>query len=281
VVLGEELTWPGLIDIVGHVGARFEPVRLDDHGVLVDDLEARIERYRPVLMAFNPQHQNPTGARLPPDRVAAVADLARRYRIPVLEDRVSADLGFDRRRLPAFDDHDTGGYGLIAGSLCKVVWPGLRLGWLRADAQVVNRLRSHKAVADMFTPALSQILGLAVLDRYDELAGRRLDQLRPAADLVVDTLRERLPEWTVAPVRGGLCVWVTLPRYSSASALVQHASRHGVLLASGRQFSAVEADGSNIRLPFTADTVTLTEGLRRVVDAWRTFDHTPVPAEVI
>jgi DNA-binding transcriptional MocR family regulator len=74
---------------------------------------------------------------------------------------------------------------------------------------------------------------------------------------------------------------VTLPRYSSASALVQHASRHGVLLASGRQFSAVEADGSNIRLPFTADTVTLTEGLRRVVDAWRTFDHTPVPAEVI
>lgn len=281
VVLGEESTWPGLIDVVGHVGARFEPVRMDHDGLVIADLESKIERYRPSLMAFNPQHQNPTTSRLPPDRVAAVADLVRRYRIPTLEDRVAADLGFDRRRLPAIDDHDTGGYGMIAGSLCKVVWPGLRLGWLRADAQVVNRLRSHKAVADMFTPAISQILGLAVLERYDELVDQRLARLRPGADLVVDTLRQQLGDWSFAPVRGGLTVWASLPHHSSAAAFTQHASRHGVLLASGRQFSAVEADGPNLRLPFTNDLTVLAEGLRRVVEAWRTFDHHPVPAEVI
>lgn len=281
VVLGEESTWPGLIDMVRHVGARFEPVRLDREGLVVDDLETKLERYRPALMAINPQHQNPTGTRLPPDRVAAVADLVRRYRVPTLEDRVAADLGFDRRHLPALDEHDTGGYGLIAGSVCKVVWPGLRLGWLRADAQVVNRLRSHKAVADMFTPAISQILGLAVLERYDDLVTRRLAQLRPAADLVVDTLRAELADWTHAPVRGGLSVWASLPDHASASALVQHAGRHGVLLASGRQFSALDADGPHIRIPFTADHVTLVEGLRRAVEAWRTFDRQPVPAEVI
>lgn len=281
VVLGEEATWPGLIDIVGQVGARFEPVRIDRDGLVVEDLESKIERYRPALMAFNPQHQNPTGSRLPPDRVAAIAGLIRRYRIPTLEDRVAADLGFDRRHLPAFDEYDTGGYGLIAGSLCKVVWPGLRLGWLRADAQVVNRLRSYKAVADMFTPAISQILGLAVLERYDELVGRRLALLRPAADLTVDTLRQELGDWTYAPVRGALSVWATLPDQVSASAFVQHAGRHGVLIASGREFSALDADCSNIRLPFTADHLTLTEGLRRLADAWRTFDRQPAAAEVI
>jgi DNA-binding transcriptional MocR family regulator len=281
VVLGEESTWPGLIDIVGQTGARFEPVRVDRDGLVVEDLESKIERYRPALMAFNPQHQNPTGSRLPPDRVAAIADLIRRHRIPTLEDRVAADLGFDRRHLPAFDEHDTGGYGLIAGSLCKVVWPGLRLGWLRADAQVVNRLRSYKAVADMFTPPISQILGLAVLERYDELVGRRLAHLRPAADLAVDTLRQDLSDWTYASVRGGLSVWATLPDQASASAFVQHASRHGVLIASGRQFSALDADCSNIRLPFTADLLTLTEGLRRVTEAWRTFDRQPAASEVI
>jgi DNA-binding transcriptional MocR family regulator len=280
VVLGEEDTWPGLIDAVQQVGARYEPVRLDRDGVIIDDLDAKIHRFRPALMAFNPQHQNPTGSRLPPERVAAIAGLIRRYRIPTLEDRVAADLGFDRRHLRAFDEFDTGGYGLIAGSLCKIVWPGLRLGWLRADAQVVNRLRSYKAVADMFTPAIGQILGLAVLERYDELVGRRLGQLRPAADLAVDILRTELSDWSYAPVRGGLSVWASLPDQASASAFVQHASRHGVLLASGRQFSALDADCSNIRLPFTADLLTLTEGLRRVVDAWRTFDRQPA-AEVI
>lgn len=281
VVLGEESTWPGLIDMVRHVGARFEPVRLDRDGLVVDDLEAKLERYRPALMAFNPQHQNPTGSRLPPERVAAVAGLIRRYRVPTLEDRVSADLGFDRRHLPAFDEYDTGGYGMITGSLCKVVWPGLRLGWLRADAQVVNRLRSHKAVADMFTPAISQIMGLAVLDRYVELVATRLAQLRPAADLVLDTLRDELDDWTVAPLRGGLSVWASLPGHASATAFVQHAGRHGVLLASGRQFSAIDADCSNIRIPFTADPATLAEGLRRTVHAWRTFDRHPATADVI
>ena len=281
VVLGEESTWPGLIDIVGQVGGRFEPVRLDRDGLILDDLASKIERYRPALMAFNPQHQNPTGSRLPPDRVAAVAELMRRYRVPTLEDRVAADLGFDRRHLPAFDEHDTGGYGLIAGSVCKVVWPGLRLGWLRADAQVINRLRSYKAVADMFTPAIGQVLGLAVLERWDDLVAHRLADLRPAADLVVDTLRTELPEWTFASVRGGLSVWASLADQASASAFVQHAGRHGVLIASGRQFSADDADCSNIRLPFTADQLTLAEGLRRVVEAWRTFDRPPVAAQVI
>lgn len=278
VVLGEEDTWPGLIDSVQHVGARFEPVRLDADGLIIDDLESKIDRFRPGLMMFNPQHQNPTGSRLPPARVEAVAALARRHRIPTLEDRVSADLGFDRRHLPAIDEHDTGGYGLLAGSLCKVVWPGLRLGWLRADAQVINRLRSHKAMADMFTPALSQAVGLAVVERYDELLDQRLAQLRPAADLVVDTLRTDLSDWIFASPRGGMSVWAKLPEHASASAFVQHASRVGLLIASGRQFSAVDADCPRIRIPFTASPPVLAEGMRRLVDAWRTFDRRPLAA---
>jgi DNA-binding transcriptional MocR family regulator len=233
------------------------------------------------MIVLNPQHQNPTGSRLPPERVAAVAALARRHRIPVLEDRVAADLGFDRRHLPAIDEHDTGGYGLIAGSLCKVVWPGLRLGWLRADAQVINRLRSHKAVADMFTPAICQVLGLAVIERYDELVDRRLAQLRPAADLVVDALRNELDGWTFAPVRGGLSVWARLPDHASSSAFVQQASRHGLLIASGRQFSAIDADCPNIRIPFTTHPAALAEGMHRLVEAWRTFDRRPVAASTI
>jgi len=281
VVLGEEDTWPGLIDAVRHVGARFEPVRLDQHGLIIDDLEAKIDRFRPSLMVFNPQHQNPTGTRLPADRVEAVATLAKSYRVPVLEDRVAADLGFDRRHLPAIDEFDTGGYGITVGSICKVAWPGLRLGWVRADAQIINRMRSPKAVADMFTPALSQLLGLAIVDRYEELVEARLDRLRPAADLVIETLRRDLGEWTFVPPRGGLSLWAELPADVSATAFVQHAGRHGVLIASGQQFCSVDDDRPNIRIPFTASLDDLAAGLDRLTEAWRTFDRRPVPATVI
>lgn len=280
-VLGEEDTWPGLIDQVQHLGARFEPVSLDEHGLVIGDLLAKVDRFRPSLIALNPQHQNPTGSRLPPDRVMAVAELAKRKRIAVLEDRVAADLGFDRRHLAAIDEYDTGGYGITAGSICKIAWPGIRLGWLRADAQIINGLRSHKAVADMFTPALSQALGLAVLERYDEIVGARLEMLRPAADLVVDALRRDLPEWAFTPPRGGLSAWVTLPDHASATAFVQHAGQHGVLIASGRQFCAVDADCPNVRIPFTAPRPVLAEGMRRLAEAWHTFDRQPVEHSVI
>jgi DNA-binding transcriptional MocR family regulator len=281
VVIGEDDTWPGLIDAVHHAGARFEPVLLDHDGIVVDDLAAKVDRYRPSLMVFNPQHQNPTGSRLPPERVEAVAELARRHRVPVLEDRVAADLGFDRRHLPAIDEYDTGGYGLLAGSLCKVAWPGLRLGWLRADAQIINRMRPHKAVADMFTPALNQLLGLEIVDRYDEFVTARLDQLRPSLDLVVDALQRDLPEWSFPSVRGGLSVWATLPMEASATAFVHHASRHGVSVASGREFCPNDVDCPNIRIPYTAAPDVLAEGMRRLAAAWQTFDRAPVEACII
>jgi len=280
VVLGEDDTWPGLIDVVHHAGARFEPVLLDRDGVIIGDLETKIDRFRPSLVALNPQHQNPTGTRLAPERVAAVAALALQHRVPVLEDRVAADLGFDHRHLPAIDEYDTGGYGITAGSICKIAWSGLRLGWLRADAQVINRLRPHKAVADMFTPALSQLVGLAVLDRYDELVRVRVEQLRPAADLVVDRLRADLPEWTFAAPRGGLSIWVTLPEQVSATEFVRHAGRHGVQIASGRQFCPFDVDCPNIRIPFTAPRPVLDEGMSRLVEAWRSFDRQPCAAQV-
>ncbi len=281
VVLGEAMTWPGLIDGIQHSDARFEPVALDDSGIVIDDLEAKVDRYRPALIVLNPQHQNPTGTRLPADRVAAVASIAARHRIPVLEDRVAADLGFDRRHLPAIDEYDTGGHGLIAGSICKVAWSGVRLGWLRADAQVINRLRSHKAVADMFTPPLSQALGLSILERYDQFVDLRLAQLQPAADLITGTINTDLSDWAVAPIRGGLSAWVTLPANTSAQSFVQHANRHGVLIASGREFAGTEHDGPNIRIPFTAPLGMLTEGLARLRHAWGTFDHQPTSAPII
>ena len=272
VVLGEEYTWPGLIDAVRHVGARFEPVRMTADGIDVDDLERAILRFRPALVLVNPQHQNPTGSRLPVDRVRRVAELAREHGVMVVEDRVAADLGFDGQRLPAIADFDTAGLGVTVSSVCKVAWPGLRLGWVRADVQIVNRLRAHKAVVDMFSSSLSQAAVVHLLERYDDIVRERTDQLRKRCELAVDALRTGLPEWSFTPPRGGMWIWVALPAGMSADAFVQHAARHGVQIASCRQFCSVEMDAGHIRIPFTAPEPVLAEGLRRLTEAWRTFD---------
>lgn len=274
VVLGEEHTWPGLIDLVVHQGARYVPVQMDAGGVDAVQLERLVERYRPGLVVLNPQNHNPTGSRMADERVAEIARIARDYRVPVAEDRVAANIGFDRRRLPAIADHDTGGHDVTLDSLCKVAWPGLRLGWVRADAQLISRMRAHKAVDDMFCSLLSQAAGLAVLDRYEAIIAARVDQLRPRLDVLTEALDAELPEWSYQRPRGGLSVWVTLPTGVSADAFVRHAARHGVLVASARQFGAEAVDSRQIRLPFTAPEVELAEGMRRLVGAWHSFDRT-------
>ena len=277
VVLGEEYTWPGLIDVVRHLGGRFQPVRMDAEGIDVEDLAHKVVRYRPALIAVNPQHHNPTGTRLPADRVAEVGRIAAEHRVMVVEDRVAADLGFDRRRLPAVASLTPDAPVVTVGSICKVAWPGLRLGWLHADAQTVNRFRAHKALDDMFTSALSQAAAVAVLDDYARMIEIRTDQLRARCDTVMAVLGAELGDWSFTRPRGGMCLWVTLPEGTSADAFARHAARFGVQLASGRQFGAVDADTRHIRLPFTPAPEVLDEGMRRVVAAWRSFDPTTAP----
>jgi len=274
VVLGEDDTWPGLVDSVRHRRARFEPVPMDSEGIILADLEAKVERCRPTLIALNPQHQNPTGSRLPLDRVKAVAEIARRHRVLVLEDRVAADLGFDRRHLPAIDEFNTGGYGITISSIGKVAWPGVRLGWMRADAQIINRMRSHKAVNDMFTPALSQILGINIIERYDDFVAERVAGLHSSAEVVIGHLERNLPDWSFLPPRGGYSIWATLPDNVSADAFVRAVGRNGLLLASGRAFCPNDADCSNIRIPFTEEPHVLEAAMERLAETWTTFrDH--------
>ncbi len=281
VVLGEDATWPGLIDVVRLSGGRYQSVRSTPDGVDVDELERHVERYRPALVALNPQYQNPTGTRMPAEKVAEVARIAREHRVFVIEDRVSASLGFDGRPRPRIGDYDTAGYDLTIDSLCKVAWPGLRLGWLRADAQIIRRVRSTKAVSDMFTSILSQAAALELLDRYDEIVTVRRAQLRSRADVVVDGLRTYVPDWEFVPPAGGLSVWAKLPNGLSASAFAQFAVRFGVQVASCAEFTTLESDYGHIRLPFTASETELAEGMRRIGQAWAAFDPSMSAATVI
>jgi DNA-binding transcriptional MocR family regulator len=98
---------------------------------------------------------------------------------------------------------------------------------------------------------------------------------------VTDALRSDLPGWSFPSVRGGLSVWVTLPAAASATAFVQHATRHGVSVASGREFCPNDVDCPNIRIPFTTAPAVLAEGMSRLADAWRTFDRAPVETSMI
>lgn len=272
-VLAEEITWPGVTDTVGLRGGIVHGIPMRPDGLDVDALEQALARLRPALVALNPHHQNPTGTRLPAAARHRVAELAARYGVPVIEDRVVAGISFDGVVPPTLAAERPDAPIIVVESVSKWAWAGLRIGWLRADPVLVRRLRGARQLADQSTSVPGQLIALDLIAHAEELrrANSRIHQER--LRLLQRLMAEHLPDWRVDPPRGGLSLWVALP-LGSAEALARVAATHGVSIAGSAAFAASVSSDDHIRIPFTAPDDVLAEGIRRLGEAWREYRET-------
>jgi len=269
-VLTEAWTWPSVIDGVTSRGGRVHGLKLDDGGVITEALKTDIEHFRPSMIALNPHHHNPTGTRSDEARRAEIAHIAAAYGVVLVEDRVSAHLATDGHVAPPFGSYGAGGQEIVIGSINKVAWPGFRIGWVRADVQVIAKLRDLRALADLASPIPAQVAAIAVLDSWDELVAERVSLVVERCDTLFDACAEFLPTWSARRPRGGLVSWWEIPS-GAASEFATFAQRYGVQVASGRQFAARLGEDRHIRLPFTATDAELVEGIRRLGLAWNDY----------
>lgn len=273
VVLAEACTWPGLTDVVARQGGRCFGVRMDEGGIDTRELRAAVERLRPVAIALNPHHHNPTSTRLLPHRRREVADIAADFGVTVIEDRVAAPLAFDGDVPLPIAVHRPDAPTATVESLSKTIWPGLRIGWLRAAPDLVRQVRMAKAIDDQFCSIPSQYLAIGLIERADELIAVRTEQLHRRAVVAYDTLRRVLPDWDVTMPSGGLVLWPRLPT-PSALALIHHAARNGILIAGAESFSVTPPGNDRVRIPFTAPEPQLVEAIERLAECWYSLDET-------
>ena len=269
-VLTEALTWPAAVDGVVANGGRVHGVAMDVGGIIPDELESAIERFRPTMISLNPHHHNPTGSRTSEPRRAEIARIAADRGVVLTEDRANAHIAYDGVVAAPFGTHGAGGQDVLIDSINKVAWPGFRIGWVRADAQIIAKLRDLRALADLSSPIAMQVATIRVLDEWDELVAERVEQVVGRCDVLFDACAEFLPDWTAPRPRGGLVSWWTIP-HGAASEFATFAQRYGVQIASGAQFAAFTGDDLHIRLPFTATEAELIEGVRRLGVAWADY----------
>jgi DNA-binding transcriptional MocR family regulator len=267
-VLVEEATYPGALDQVRGGGMRPVGVPLDSGGVVVDALEDLMERVRPRFVYLVPVHQNPTGSILSRARSRRVAELSARYRVPLVEDLALRDLRLSERPLPEpIAAHDPEALVISIGSMSKVFWAGLRVGWIRAPRPFVERLMRLKIMADMGTGVLSQVVAAAALPRLDEAVAERRAGLVAGHAALAEALGRRLPDWTWETPPGGCILWVRLPG-GDAREFAQVAQRYGVSIVPGQVLSPDGGHADRLRLPFVAEPAVLEEAARRLALAW-------------
>ena len=270
-VIVEDPTYVGALDAFRNVGARVVSVPVGPDGVAPAALRDAIVRASARLVYLMPTFHNPTGAVMPETRRRDVARMAADLQVPIVEDNTLADVVFGAPPPPAiaaFAGEDTP--VLTIGSMSKLFWAGLRMGWVRAGEAARSRLIQQKFVADMGSSVPSQVLAAHVLAQAEKVKRTRRKQVSRTLDLFCDLLPKHVPGCSFSRPPGGLVLWVKLP-HGDCAELAQVALRHGVSIVPGSLMSPDGGGSDHVRFPLVAAEPVVREGLERLGRAWTAY----------
>ncbi|KAK1179859.1 PLP-dependent aminotransferase family protein [Streptomyces sp. NBS 14/10] len=273
-VVVEDPTYLAALQCFSFAGARIVSVPSDEDGLDPAALDALMERERPKLLYTIPTFQNPTGRTLPAERRRAVAEVAERRGLWIVEDDPYGELRFAGQPVPWIANlPEAADRTVLLGSYSKIMAPGLRLGWLRAPAPLRRACAIAKQAADLHTPTVTQMAAARYLTDADldaHLAHVR-DAYRDRRDALLAGLPEALPDgsrWNRPD--GGMFVWASLPEGYDATERLRVAVEHDVAYVPGAPFFAGAPDPAAMRLSFVTHTPDeIAEGLRRLAKALR------------
>lgn len=258
-ILVEQPTYPHALDTFASVGARVVafPVRQDGGWDLQEAL-LQIRRAAPTLAYLMPDFHNPTSMSMSIHEREYLAAAAAREGTVLVVDETTALLDIDRGPMPpmaAFSPNI-----LTLGSLGKIAWGGLRVGWIRGSREILAQLLRNRPGVDLGTPLVEQLVAANLIQDMPSMVASRSLDLRRGRDTAIKLLREQLPEWSVQVPDGGLCLWINTETVSS-SALALAARSEGMGLVPGPRFGIDGAFERYLRLPFSYSDEQLHEGI--------------------
>jgi 2-aminoadipate transaminase len=266
-IVVEAPTYPGALQIFQIAGLRALPVPVDDEGMRVDHVEAILRSRKPRFIYTMPSLQNPTGTTMSPQRRDRLATVARRARVPIVEDDPYGELATPAMPPLLAQSPDEVVY---LSSFSKTIAPSLRLGWLVAPRTIYERLLLRKQSYDMATSAYVQTAVADYLQtEYDAHVALLRDELVERRSIALQAIeRYWPPAMRLRRSAGGFYVWVTAPREVRARALLDAAERLGASFLFGEAFFPTTGGDHSFRLALTTmPREHLAEGIRRIGDA--------------
>ncbi|MGW6936086.1 aminotransferase-like domain-containing protein [Lentzea sp. NPDC054927] len=271
VVAVEEPTYLAALQCFQMAGARIVPVAGDADGLDPDSLRSVIAAHQPSLLYLVPTFANPTGRTLSAARRAEVAALASAHGFWIVEDDPYGELryrGSAVASLASISDRS-----VYLGSFSKIGAPGMRLGWLRAPADLLRTLVIVKQAADLHTSTVDQAAAAAYLTHNDLDAhvARLCVEYGARRDAMIAALPSTVPDGTTwSDPDGGMFVWLRLPGSADSAALLKEALRHDVAFVPGAPFFATTPDHATFRMSFTTNTPSeIAEGMSRLAEVLR------------
>lgn len=253
--------------------AKMIGVPQDNHGMRMDKLEkvlARLEKRKKKLKFIYvvPDFQNPSGVTLPLERRMKLLELAYKYEIPIVEDSPYRDLRFRGEGVPAIYSLDTEKQVIALGTFSKILCPGLRLAWIMAPSEWMDRMVVAKQSMDLCCPTYNQLIVTEFMKRG--LIQKQVESIRRLYSKKLDTMLAALKRYMPKGVtwthpEGGLFLWVKLPKHMSTNQLLPKAINNKVAYVIGSAFYCNGKGQNTMRLNFSYPTEQqIEEGIHRL-----------------
>lgn len=273
IVVLELPTYIGGLQAFTAYRVRMIGVPQDEHGMRMDILEKALSklagrRKKPKFIYVVPDFQNPSGFTMSLERRKRLLELAYKHEIPILEDSPYRELRYAGENVPAIYGLDTENQVMVLGTFSKLLCPGLRLAWMMAPTDWMDRLVVAKQGMDLCPPTYTQLIAaeymkLGLLHKQIEtirkIYGRKLQ-------VMLGALKKYMPKGvTWSKPEGGLFLWVKLPNKMSANDLFPKAIENKVAYVVGSAFHCNGKGQNTMRINFSYPSEQqIDEGIQRL-----------------
>lgn len=245
-------------------------ITLEEDGINLTQLEEILLTGKVKLIYLIPNFQNPTGVTTSLQKRREIYKLAKKYEAVILEDNPYGDLRFEGENIPSIKSMDEDGIVAYSRTFSKILAPGIRVGYISASKEIINKMTVCKQVDDVHTNIWAQILAYKFMSQCD--MSKHIESLRKIYKRKCSIMLREIEENFSKKINfirpeGGLFVWCSLPEGCDMMKFCSEAvQKYKVAVVPGNAFMVSEMDKtSSFRLNFsTPSDEQLIEGCKRL-----------------
>lgn len=273
IVIVELPSYLAALNAFRSYGGEMVGIPMDDEGMQIEILEETLaqlktEGKRVKFIYTISNFQNPTGVTMSLPRRKRILEIARKFKVFILEDNPYEKLRFEGEQLPSIYSLDNEGYVISLGTFSKILCPGLRLAWVLGDKEIIGKLVIMKQATDLCTAILNQLIAYEFCRQndIDKNIESNVQIYRKKRDAMLEALNKYFPteaSWTKP--EGGFFVFATLPEFIDTDEMFLEAIEEKVAYVSGSPFFADGKGQNTMRLSFCYPSEKdIEEGIKRL-----------------
>ncbi len=267
-VIVEEPSYFLALRIFADYGLNIIGTPIDENGIIIEALEEKLARHKPVLIYTIPTFHNPSGVTLSANRREKLVGLSRKYDFFIVADEVYQMLAYTSTPPQPMAYYDTSGRVFSLGSFSKILAPGLRLGWIQTKPSLLEPFIScgYLDSGGGLNPFVSSIVNSFIdLDLQKDYLNFLRKKYQDRMVTLSEALRQYIPSLAFTDPGGGYFIWSCLPEGTDTEILLSQAHEYQVGFQPGIKFSSSKSLGNYLRFCFAFyGKKDLIEGVKRL-----------------